>query len=364
MGTGLISSGLQFSTGINGGERTIEDSLKELESLVIMSTPMGNVPKVEFKTSLANKEDQDLNVIRHKINNNRQFNLSTFDSSIDYTRRLNVSSDYHDFNLNCSANNDSNSDSITCSTISFNTLDSSAVPRSFNTKIEEPLTPWSLLSSLGIDSLNQNRQKETMGYGNNYSYDKVYPTLENNLYSMNMNGNLKRQVKSNAIIPSWINIPPNSKFFIIKCNNIEHIKKSFYNSIWSSTHFGNKRLSESYRNLDLDTNAKLFLFFSVNGSGKFCGVAEMTSDLRDDLDTTIWTESEKFGNAFKVRWLIVRDINNKYLKRFLLPNNEMKPVTNSRDTQEVPPLIGTGMIKLFKSQSFQQYTTSFLDDEN
>lgn len=114
----------------------------------------------------------------------------------------------------------------------------------------------------------------------------------------------------------------------------------------------------------MDTNAKLFLFFSVNGSGKFCGVAEMTSDLRDDLDTTIWTESEKFGNAFKVRWLIVRDINNKYLKRFLLPNNEMKPVTNSRDTQEVPPLIGTGMIKLFKSQSFQQYTTSFLDDEN
>lgn len=165
--------------------------------------------------------------------------------------------------------------------------------------------------------------------------------------------------KSSAIIPPWIDVPEHSRFFVIKSSCLEHVKKSFYNGIWSSTHFGNKRLSEAYTNLPV--GAKIFLFFSVNASGRFCGVAEMVSDLESNLDVSIWGDSKKYGSAFKVRWIIVRDVQNRLLKRFLIPSNEMKPVTNSRDTQEIPATICKSILKLFKYD--QSNIQSFLDHD-
>lgn len=217
------------------------------------------------------------------------------------------------------------------------------------------------MSPLGY--YNTLNQKSQFNYGQKVfskhdSFQKPFQE-SNGLISSSKVPVIKKSNKSSAIIPTWINIPNESRFYIIKSNNLDHIKRSFYNSMWSSTHFGNKRLSDSYQSLSPD--GKIFLFFSVNGSGKFCGVAEMTSDLREDLDTSIWNEKEKFGRAFKVRWVIVRDINNRFLKRFLLPNNEMKPVTNSRDTQEIPFVIGCMILKLFKSQTLDIEVKSFLD---
>lgn len=164
--------------------------------------------------------------------------------------------------------------------------------------------------------------------------------------------------KSSAIIPPWLNIPENSRFFVIKSSSLKHVKRSFYNGIWSSTHFGNKRLSEAYKTLN--SGAKVFLFFSINTSGRFCGVAEMVSDLKMDLDTSIWEDEQKYGKAFKVRWVIVRDVNNRSLKRFLIPSNEMKPITHSRDTQEIPYSIGISIVNLFKTQDSDIF--SFLDE--
>ncbi|AQZ10006.1 YDR374C [Zygosaccharomyces parabailii] len=164
--------------------------------------------------------------------------------------------------------------------------------------------------------------------------------------------------KSSAIIPPWIHVPEYSRFFVIKSSSLEHVKKSFYNGIWSSTFYGNKRLTEAYETLP--EGAKVYLLFSVNASGRFCGVAEMRSSLRDDLDTSIWGDNSRYRNAFKVRWIVVRDVHNRSLKQFLIPSNDMKPVTNSRDTQEIPPAICKSILKLFKYE--QSEVQSFLDD--
>lgn len=165
--------------------------------------------------------------------------------------------------------------------------------------------------------------------------------------------------KTTAIIPPWIDVPEHSRFFVIKSSSLENVKKSFYNGIWSSTYFGNKRLSEAYSNLP--KGSKIFLFFSVNASGRFCGVAEMTSGLEAGLDTSIWGETEKYSTAFKVRWIVVRDVQNRLLKQFLIPSNDMKPVTNSRDTQEIPSAICKSILKLFKYD--QTNLQSFLDHD-
>lgn len=46
-------------------------------------------------------------------------------------------------------------------------------------------------------------------------------------------------------------------------------------------------------------------------------------------------QQDKWNGCFPVKWHIVKDVPNSLLKHITLDNNENKPVTNSRDTQEV-----------------------------
>ncbi|MFS8023647.1 putative YTH domain-containing protein [Helianthus anomalus] len=46
-------------------------------------------------------------------------------------------------------------------------------------------------------------------------------------------------------------------------------------------------------------------------------------------------QQDKWIGYFPVKWHIVKDLPNSLLKHITLENNENKPVTNSRDTQEV-----------------------------
>lgn len=205
-----------------------------------------------------------------------------------------------------------------------------------------------------IDDLSSFQIIETQTLGTQFNRVSIAPKQK-----IRQNGRKPGMSKSSAIIPPWIDVPEHSRFFVIKSSCLEHVKKSFYNGIWSSTHFGNKRLSDAYSNLP--KGSKIFLFFSVNASGRFCGVAEMISDLESNLDTSIWGDKKKYGHAFKVRWIVVRDVHNRFLKHFLIPSNDMKPVTNSRDTQEIPPAICKSILKLFKYE--QSNVKSFLDND-
>ena len=53
----------------------------------------------------------------------------------------------------------------------------------------------------------------------------------------------------------------------------EDVQKSLKHEIWSSTVLGNKRLDAAFR--EFSRTGPIYLFFSVNGSRHFCGVAEM-----------------------------------------------------------------------------------------
>ena len=46
-------------------------------------------------------------------------------------------------------------------------------------------------------------------------------------------------------------------------------------------------------------------------------------------------QQDKWNGCFPVKWHIAKDVPNSLLKHITLENNENKPVTNSRDTQEV-----------------------------
>ena len=72
----------------------------------------------------------------------------------------------------------------------------------------------------------------------------------------------------------------------------------------------------------------------VNTSGQFVGVAEMTGAVDFEKTLEYW-QQDKWNGSFSVKWHIVKDVPNNILKHIILENNENKPVTNSRDTQEV-----------------------------
>ncbi|OEL33977.1 hypothetical protein BAE44_0005004 [Dichanthelium oligosanthes] len=76
-------------------------------------------------------------------------------------------------------------------------------------------------------------------------------------------------------------------------------------------------------------------------------MAEMVGPVDFHKDMDFWCQ-DKWTGCFPVRWLIVKDIPNYSLQHITLQNNENKPVTHSRDTQEIPYIPGMSVLKIFK----------------
>lgn len=81
----------------------------------------------------------------------------------------------------------------------------------------------------------------------------------------------------------------------------------------------------------------MFSLMQVNTSGQFVGLAEMVGPVDFNKTVEYW-QQDKWIGCFPVKWHFVKDIPNSSLRHITLENNENKPVTNSRDTQEVCPL--------------------------
>ncbi|KAL0457543.1 UNVERIFIED_CONTAM: YTH domain-containing protein ECT2 [Sesamum latifolium] len=177
----------------------------------------------------------------------------------------------------------------------------------------------------------------------------------------------------------------NAKFFVIKSYSEDDVHKSIKYNVWSSTPNGNKKLNAAYEDaqkiaaggshtayLSLLFCKYLFitlisiwvmaviyvLMLQVNASGQFCGVAEMTGPVDFHRDMDFW-QQDKWSGSFPVKWHIIKDLPNPNFRHIILENNENKPVTNSRDTQEICYKKGLEMLQIFKNYTSK---TSLLDD--
>ncbi|KAK1234387.1 hypothetical protein PQX77_002425 [Marasmius sp. AFHP31] len=151
--------------------------------------------------------------------------------------------------------------------------------------------------------------------------------------------------------------PPFARYFVIKSYTEDDVHKSLKYEIWSSTDPGNKRLDKAFK--ECAGRGPIYLFYSVNASGHFCGMAEMLTPVDYTRSSTVWA-SDKWKGVFKVRWIFVRDIPNVHLRHIKLNNTqERKPVTQSRDTQELLPDAGQEMLRIFHTHPAR---TSLLQD--
>ncbi|XP_010542539.1 PREDICTED: uncharacterized protein LOC104815708 isoform X2 [Tarenaya hassleriana] len=150
-----------------------------------------------------------------------------------------------------------------------------------------------------------------------------------------------------------------AKFFIIKSYSEDNVHKSIKYNVWASTPNGNKKLDAAHREAkEKQEPCPVFLLFSVNASAQFCGVAEMIGPVDFEKSVDYW-QQDKWSGQFPVKWHIIKDVPNSLFRHIILENNDNKPVTNSRDTQEVKLEQGIEMLKIFNSY---EADTSILDD--
>lgn len=152
-----------------------------------------------------------------------------------------------------------------------------------------------------------------------------------------------------------------SRYFIIKSYTEEDVHKAIKYFIWSSTERGNRILDQAYMELQqlkrrppplLDEEgqkalkaAEVYLFFSVNKSKHFCGVAKMCGRVAHAMNhENLWKQPGKWPGSIKISWLHIKDLPNTQLIHIENPYNENKPACQGRDCQEVYPKTGEKML--------------------
>ena len=90
---------------------------------------------------------------------------------------------------------------------------------------------------------------------------------------------------------------------------------------------------------------------------------ESAADPRVDetQSSNVWA-SDKWKGIFRVRWIFVRDVPTPALRHIRLLNTpEQKPITNSRDTQELHYEAGCEVLQIFLDHQ-NKSKTSLLQD--
>ncbi|XP_026850490.1 YTH domain-containing family protein [Drosophila persimilis] len=154
-----------------------------------------------------------------------------------------------------------------------------------------------------------------------------------------------------------LNKATTARFFVIKSYSEDDIHRSIKYEIWCSTDHGNKRLDDAFKERHKE-GGDILLFFSVNGSGHFCGMAQMMTPVDYNSTSSVWSQ-DKWKGKFKVKWIYVKDVPNGKLRHIRLENNDNKSVTNSRDTQEVPNDKGIEVLQILHCYD---HITSIFDD--
>lgn len=124
------------------------------------------------------------------------------------------------------------------------------------------------------------------GYVNPANLNPLYPSPPVTASLPSEDVDVIALAKSKGLNPASFDCQPaQARFFVIKSYTVskdevdfadgkeEDVQKSLKHEIWSSTVLGNKRLDTAFR--ESADQMPIYLFFSVNGSRHFCGVARM-----------------------------------------------------------------------------------------
>ncbi len=170
-------------------------------------------------------------------------------------------------------------------------------------------------------------------YGNPYLQQQVIYRTE--MYISSVYRHLLDLNARNKDLPK--SLDANSKYYMIKSFSEEDVHKSIKYGVWSSSKNGNVILNEAF-NITKEKNGYVYLYFSCNGSGRFSGIARMRSPVDESRNFEFWTQDNKWTGLFDVEWIFIKDVPFREFKdmTITMKDGEVKPISNSRDTQEIP----------------------------
>ena len=222
----------------------------------------------------------------------------------------------------------------------------------------------------GYKSNDSFYNNNTRSYNSNYfpysqnnirsSYTQYPPYMQQQLlyrteiYIYSRYNNLININTKNASLSEKLNA--NSRFFVIKSFSEEDVHKSIKYGVWSSSKNGNLTLNDAF-NSSHEKGGEVYLFFSCNGSGRYSGLARMKSICDLNKSFELWTQDGKWMGLFEVEWIFIKDVPFKEFKdiNITMRDGEVKPVSNSRDTQEIP--FEQGKIMVEKIDKYQNSNT-------
>ncbi|KAL7054565.1 hypothetical protein AAHC03_025951 [Spirometra sp. Aus1] len=138
----------------------------------------------------------------------------------------------------------------------------------------------------------------------------------------------------------------NTRYFLIKSNNHENVDIAKKKNAWATPTANESRLNKAFFDYD-----NVILIFSVRESGRFQGYARLSSPSDPRMHIS-WVlpprmSSNLLSSPFKLDWISKQEL--PFPKTVHLNNawNENKPVKIGRDGQEIEPVCGEALCRLF-----------------
>lgn len=75
----------------------------------------------------------------------------------------------------------------------------------------------------------------------------------------------------------------------------------------------------------------------------------MKAEVQGDKMFPFWTQDSKWPGILEIEWIFIKDVPFREFKSIIITMNDasVKPVSNSRDCQEIPSKEGFQMVDIF-----------------
>ena len=141
----------------------------------------------------------------------------------------------------------------------------------------------------------------------------------------------------------------NAKFFILRSTCDDDIHKAIKYGFWTSTYKNNVLLNDLYKKYSR-SGTPIFLIYTVVGSGQYCGMAQMSSEVELKKTFSYWWEEVKWSGVFHVNWVYVKDLLYDEVEDMRMKNGNK--VVSSKDGTEVDFHTGLELARRFKNSIY------------
>ncbi|KAJ6438954.1 artemis protein [Purpureocillium lavendulum] len=138
-----------------------------------------------------------------------------------------------------------------------------------------------------------------------------------------------------------------SRFFLIKCFNTANVYLSQRDGLWVTQAKNSTAFTEAFQQCK-----SVLLFFSINKSHGFQGVARMTSAPDKSIRKPSWIANINLTAVtppFRVEWIVKSEVDFDRFADIQNPLNEDRAVVVGRDGQEYPSDVGRTMLAIMKA---------------